>query len=69
QAAACTPPRSGHAASSINFWPKNVRFQYLLMLKTPFFKKLMRRMKGRFSGLSFAACRKFFFDTLRSRRF
>jgi hypothetical protein len=34
------------------------------MLKPPFFKKLMDRMKGRFSGLSFAACRKLFFDTL-----
>ncbi len=47
-----------NVASSINFCPKNERFQYLLMLKTPFFKKLMDRMKGRFFGLSFAACRK-----------
>ena len=53
-----------NVASYINFCPKNERFQLLLMLKTPFFKKLMDRMKGRFSGLSFAACRKLFFDTL-----
>ena len=39
-----------NVASYINFCPKNERFQYLLMLKPPFFKKLMDRMKGRFSG-------------------
>ena len=54
-----------NVASYINFCPKNERFQYLLMLKPPFFKKLMDRMEGRVSGLSFAECRKHFFDTLK----
>ena len=38
------------------------------MPETPFYSKLMDRMKGRFTGLSFAECRKYFFDTLRWRR-
>ena len=53
-----------NVASYINFCPKNEHFLHLLMPKAPFFKKLMDRMKGRFTGLSFAACRKHFFDTL-----
>jgi len=43
-----------NVASYINFCPKNERFRHLLMPKAPFFKKLMDRMKGRFTGLSFA---------------
>jgi hypothetical protein len=34
------------------------------MPEMPFYSKLMNRMKGRFIVLSFAACRKNFFDTL-----
>ena len=54
-----------NVASYINFCPKNEHFRHLMMPKMPFFKKLMDRMKGRFTGLSFAAWRKFFFDTLK----
>ena len=47
------PGRQQNVASHINFRPKNERFRHLLMPKTPFFKKLMDRMKGRVTGLSF----------------